>query len=192
MFHISPNYQSWCAIGLVPNMIIHNMYVNNIFCAIDKFDEKHIYLLVNNDGSQSAIEYINKLKSNNYYADEKQIGLDIILLKFNIPLSNQESYKLLIDGKYDKVDKKLNTELSTFIANCVRVSYEMFLPLYRNLFLIIDNSEQLLNDYWAKYEDPWLIEQIEKTGVFFSKVNTDLNNEYEMNIFNNYYKTYLN
>lgn len=195
MQYINPNYQSWCALSLIDDMLINTDYVNNAFVAYQNFEKNKLYLLINNDGSNMCltyIEYLQNLKEFNKIILLEDI--DLCLIEFKLLDNKFKDYMVIINGQYDKITKEFNKKATTFIADCVRKSPLGFLPLYKILFLIIDNSSQLLTDYWLNLypDNNWLLEKINEQGVYFSKIDTDLNNVSEMNFFKNYYNTYLN
>ena len=148
MQYIKPNYQSWCMLSVVDKLLINVTYVNNAFCAIDKFDEQYIYLLLNNDGTQSFMNYLEYLQNLKCYVDITIPDIDLILVQFKVDKKHFVNYNKIVNGDFDKIPKAFNDLVTSFVANCVRTLPQGFHYMLRILFLIIDNSEQLITDYW--------------------------------------------
>lgn len=188
MQYINPNYHSWVALPLVGNIVVDNVIINNVFMGIDDFNDNYIYLLLNIDGTQSVIDYIYNITINNEnYLNYQLIDNDLLLLKFKV--KDKKVYKTLLNGDYANLDKDYHTFADSFIANCVRTTRNGYLFFYRMLFLILDNSAQLITDYWIPLfedESEWLVKEIKNSGKYFSAPSPESNN-----LFTNYAKNIL-
>lgn len=155
---------------------------------IDDFNDNYIYLLLNIDGTQSVIDYIYNITINNEnYLNYQLIDNDLLLLKFKV--KDKKVYKTLLNGDYANLDKDYHTFADSFIANCVRTTRNGYLFFYRMLFLILDNSAQLITDYWIPLfedESEWLVKEIKNSGKYFSAPSPESNN-----LFTNYAKNIL-
>ena len=188
MQYVNPNYHSWVALPLIGNLQVNNLFINNVFTGIDKFDDNYIYVLINLDGSQLNINYVNNIINyNENYINHELVDIDLLMIKFKI--KDKIEHSKLISGNYDEISKKYHSFADSFIAECVRNTWNGFLEFYKMLFLILDNSPQLITDYWMTlYDDEsnWLIEQIKNSGKYFSAPSDQSNN-----LFTNYMKNVL-
>lgn len=191
MQYINPNYHSWAALPLI-NIRVDNDYINNVFVGINEIDYNHIYVLINNYGNNSSIKYIEELIDSSDYICHENVNIDLVLFTFKI--SDKKEYINLINGNYDNISEKYHTHADNFIADCVRTTREGFYNLYKMLFLILDNSEQLISDYWVLLfddADNWLIKEIQKSKKYFSAVSVESNNlltNYKNNVLNSSYE----
>lgn len=186
MQYINPNYHSWVALPLI-DVRVDNDLINNVFVGIDEIEHEYIYVLINNYGNTLSIDYIQELKNSSDYVSHDNIDVDLVLFKFKI--ENKEDYKKLICGNHAEISTKYHTDADDFIADCVRNTRKGFFDFYKILFLILDNSEQLIPDYWELLfndSNNWLINEIKNSGKYFSAVSPNSNN-----LFTNYSKNVL-
>lgn len=174
------NYHSWIVAPTV-DVNINNMYIENMYLGLDNIDN-HLYVLINRNGTESCMKYINTLKQNKNYVLEKDVDLDLTLLVFKIN-TYLKDYNRIINGKFDELSEEYITHTMNYLVNAIMGTIMGFMPYYEMLKMILFNNPQLLEEYWGNIinADDWLLDVIAEKGVYFSCPN-------EQNLFNKCYE----
>ena len=185
MQYVNPNYHAWSCLSLI-NIVANTDLINNVFVGIDKIDTENLYVLINNDGTSSTLQYIKDLMNSENYISYIIPDVDLILLKFKV--TDKKTYSQLLNGDYDKINKEFHKNADSFIADCVRTSRQGYLPFFRMLFFILDNNPRLIDEYWKVLypDDEWLVNEIINSEKYFSAVSPNSNN-----ILTNFYSNTL-
>jgi len=185
MNYKNPNYNSWVAVPTI-ELDINNLYIENVYLGKDSPDE-HIYVLINKDGTQESIDYIDSLRKNENYENEEDIDIDFVLMCFKVN-NFKNDYNHIINGNFDKLSSDYLNFSINHLGNCLAKSKNGFIPFYETLKMILLNDDKLLLFYWKdkKNADDWLLEVIADNGVYFSTPeNKDFFNKRFLEISNN-------